>query len=860
MARNPRVLAAYRAMRALGIAEATVKPVLKNLLRLYEKNWELIEEENYRALADAIFEYEETKVDEQKKQSEIADQDNILEGKTQLHDEPARPLKRLRLRNQESQVSPSLANSSQTLGGAVMKRPKLEDAEQPQTLAERQPQGIAETPEPSVGNIRPELQPVSSPQAHLVNKGKQPALPQPLALQGRSDLSPTSATKRAESDLLHTQQHLRDKGKETLSLQIAAKEKRSIPVRSFHLNAEPGIILSPKRKVHDTPALMKPKDEPYTDDILQLEVPIAVIHPDPLHKRNFPENNSTGKLDGPQPPVNSRVDGEDEVNGGPASSSGAGTNCELANISNLEIASSPLGEVKISLSCNSAHGKPDFRMPSLDTLLKLVEDKCLRSYKIIDPNFSVTKLMRDMCDCFLELGTHTEESHEGSINTTPTGDLLGKSTAPDAVGSCGDEENFSMSSCITNGSFKIQCSTEVAVPQIPRLLSTSLNGLGDHIQLNSKITENSCGENGQEKETNGPNNANSLSLVLVQQRQLTPDDIRFIHDVDDITKGEEKVRIPLVNETNSEFPTPFHYISQNLVFQNAYMNLSLARIGIENCCSTCFGDCLSSSTPCACACESGGDFAYTLEGLVKEDFLEECISRSRDPQQHQLAFCQECPLERSKAEDILEPCKGHIVRKFIKECWSKCGCSKQCRNRLVQRGITCNFQVFLTPDGKGWGLRTLEDLPKGSFVCEYVGEILTTVELYERNMQSTSRGKKTYPVLLDADWALRGILKDEEALCLDATFYGNVARFINHRCLDANLVEIPVEVESPDHHYYHLALFTTRKVNALEELTWDYGIDFDDQDHPVKTFRCCCGSKFCRNMKRTRSRSALSLG
>lgn len=414
---------------------------------------------------------------------------------------------------------------------------------------------------------------------------------------------------------------------------------------------------------------------------------------DPLHKGNLPENYSTGKLDGPQPPVNSRVDGEDEVNGGPASSSGAGTNCELANISNLEIASSPLGEVKISLSCNSALGKPDFRMPSLDTLLKLVEDKCLRSYKIIDPNFSVTKLMRDMCDCFLELGTHTEESHEGSINTTPTGDLLGKSTAPDAVGSCGDEENFSMSSCITNGSFKIQCSTEVAVPQIPRLLSSSLNGLGDHIQLDSKITENSCGENGQEKETNDPNNANSLSLVVVQQRQLTPDDIRFIHDVDDITKGEEKVRIPLVNETNSEFPTPFHYISQNLVFQNAYMNLSLARIGIENCCSTCFGDCLSSSTPCACACESGGDFAYTLEGLVKEDFLEECISRSRDPQQHQLAFCQECPLERSKAEDILEPCKGHIVRKFIKECWSKCGCSKQCRNRLVQRGITCNFQV-----------------------------------------------------------------------------------------------------------------------------------------------------------------------
>ena len=28
--------------------------------------------------------------------------------------------------------------------------------------------------------------------------------------------------------------------------------------------------------------------------------------------------------------------------------------------------------------------------------------------------------------------------------------------------------------------------------------------------------------------------------------------------------------------------------------------------------------------------------------------------------------------------------------------------------------------------------------------------------------------------------------------------------FYAFRCLDANLVEIPVEVESPDHHYYHV--------------------------------------------------------
>lgn len=87
----------------------------------------------------------------------------------------------------------------------------------------------------------------------------------------------------------------------------------------------------------------------------------------------------------------------------------------------------------------------------------------------------------------------------------------------------------------------------------------------------------------------------------------------------------------------------------------------------------------------------------------------------------------------------------------------------------------------MTPGGKGWGLRTLEDLPKGAFVCEYVGEVLTNAELYERVSKSSNKDEHAYPVLLDADWGAESELKDEEALCLDATYYGNVARFINHR-------------------------------------------------------------------------------
>ena len=49
-------------MKNIGISHEKVKPVLKDLLKLYDKNWELIEEENYRVLADAIFEKEEAEV------------------------------------------------------------------------------------------------------------------------------------------------------------------------------------------------------------------------------------------------------------------------------------------------------------------------------------------------------------------------------------------------------------------------------------------------------------------------------------------------------------------------------------------------------------------------------------------------------------------------------------------------------------------------------------------------------------------------------------------------------------------------------------------------------------------------------
>jgi hypothetical protein len=65
-----------------------------------------------------------------------------------------------------------------------------------------------------------------------------------------------------------------------------------------------------------------------------------------------------------------------------------------------------------------------------------------------------------------------------------------------------------------------------------------------------------------------------------------------------------------------------------------------------------------------------------------------------------------------------------MVKTGIFECNSNCKCDHRCGNRVVQNGLTVRLQLFRTI-GKGWGLRCLDDIAKGTFICTYVGHILT---------------------------------------------------------------------------------------------------------------------------------------
>ncbi|MFH4982392.1 hypothetical protein AB6A40_009101 [Gnathostoma spinigerum] len=61
-------------------------------------------------------------------------------------------------------------------------------------------------------------------------------------------------------------------------------------------------------------------------------------------------------------------------------------------------------------------------------------------------------------------------------------------------------------------------------------------------------------------------------------------------------------------------------------------------------------------------------------------------------------------------------------RQLIIECNEACRCSKDCVNRIVQRGRRYAVAMVRTKT-RGWALFTLEDIPANVFVAEYVGEV-----------------------------------------------------------------------------------------------------------------------------------------
>ncbi|XP_064615910.1 histone-lysine N-methyltransferase EHMT2-like [Liolophura sinensis] len=262
---------------------------------------------------------------------------------------------------------------------------------------------------------------------------------------------------------------------------------------------------------------------------------------------------------------------------------------------------------------------------------------------------------------------------------------------------------------------------------------------------------------------------------------------RLIHR--DITLGKENNPIPGVNAVDEEEnPTDYLYITENCETTPLNINRTITSLQSCNCKDSC------SSNMCNCSRNSVKCW-FDKDGRLLPEF------------------------------NTLEP-------PLIFECNRACRCWTTCNNRVVQNGITVRLQLFRTCN-RGWGVKTLLDIPQGSFICEYIGELISDSEADRREDDS---------YLFDLD------NKDGETYCIDARKYGNISRFINHLC-EPNIIPVKVFVEHQDLRFPRICFFSSRPIKAQEELGFDYGEKF--WMIKWKQFTCACGSPKCKYSSET---------
>eukprot|EP00093_Oithona_nana_P009250 09250.XXX_592893_593630_1 [CDS] Oithona nana genome sequencing. len=169
------------------------------------------------------------------------------------------------------------------------------------------------------------------------------------------------------------------------------------------------------------------------------------------------------------------------------------------------------------------------------------------------------------------------------------------------------------------------------------------------------------------------------------------------------------------------------------------------------------------------------------------------------------------------------------------ECRRSCACPPNCGNKLVQNGPR-NDLVTKDFGQKGLGLVSQRPIGKGTFVCEYAGEIITK-ETAERRS-----AKDLHNYILHVFEHFNN--KKEKVTIIDPTAIGNIGRYLNHSCQpNLSMHLIRCEDWTP-----HVALFANTDIEPNVELTFDYGQGQEQEVSNGETRDCLCGSDECRKV------------
>ncbi|NXD24053.1 SETB2 methyltransferase, partial [Spelaeornis formosus] len=182
------------------------------------------------------------------------------------------------------------------------------------------------------------------------------------------------------------------------------------------------------------------------------------------------------------------------------------------------------------------------------------------------------------------------------------------------------------------------------------------------------------------------------TYVLLCRNTMNPKPLVFEFD---ISNGAESVPVSFCNNLDHARLPYFKYRKSS--WPRGYCLNNLSNLFVDSC--DCTDGCIDRSK---CAC-----LQLTARGCSKIP-LSPGSKRSRGYRYKRL----EAPVPTG-----------------IYECSVLCRCDKlMCQNRVVQHGIQVRLQVFNT-EKKGWGVRCLDDIDKGTFVCTYSGRLMRRAEV-----------------------------------------------------------------------------------------------------------------------------------
>lgn len=276
----------------------------------------------------------------------------------------------------------------------------------------------------------------------------------------------------------------------------------------------------------------------------------------------------------------------------------------------------------------------------------------------------------------------------------------------------------------------------------------------------------------------------SVMLRLAENVKRNPD-VRVASWLShDMSKGKEKLPVSLFNDVDDRWePMDYEYRAGTVYSRISFQDRKNGSKDVGcGCVSICSSDCY-------CARRNGGEFAYDMNGVLIKG-------------------------------------KG-----LIYECGPLCSCPQSCSNRVTQKGMRNQLEVFRSPE-TDWGVRPLDLIPAGSFICEFTGVVLTKNEA-DLMTDSCLIDPSSFP----ARWLQWGDLSavfpeyvppdfpplPELNYSMDVTKLRNVACYLTH----SRSPNVFLQYVLFDHYnelYPHLMVFAMENIPPFRELSIDYGM------------------------------------